>query len=365
MDFSFDAAQSALHDAMRTLGSRALAAPPEERLDVLAAGGALGLSIAAAHGGGGHDLLTTAHAYEGLGSSLDDGGVLLAAGAHLFGVAMTIQKVGTDRQRATWLPALATGRCLGTVAATESGAGSDVGAVQSSVESTDDGVRLSGEKAYVTSAHRAGLFLFVGQHAGGRGLTVALVPSEHATAGEPWPTAGLRGAGLAPVVFDASAMSAENVLGKPGAGMAVFQTAMTYERALVLAFRLGSMQRGLDESVAHVRRRKSGGVAMAQHQAVQHRIARMKRRLETARLLVYRAAWQLDQGERATGEAALAKWHLAEAAMLSALDALQLRGASGYLDSSGMPGAIDDAIGGTIHSGTEDVLASIVARTLA
>ncbi len=90
----------------------------------------------------------------------------------------------------------------------------------------------------------------------------------------------------------------------------------------------------------------------------------MKRRLETARLLVYRAAWLLDQGERATGEAALAKWHLAEAATQSALDALQLRGASGYRTSSGMPDAVADAIGGTIHSGTEDVLATIVARCL-
>jgi alkylation response protein AidB-like acyl-CoA dehydrogenase len=139
---------------------------------------------------------------------------------------------------------------------------------------------------------------------------------------------------------------------------------MTYERALVLAFRLGAMQRGLDEAVRFVRERRLGDQAIAEHQAVQHRIARMKRRLETSRLLVYRAAWLIDSGERATAEAALAKWHLAEAAMTSAFDALQLRGASGYLAASGLCAELDDTLGGSIHSGTEDVLASIVARCL-
>jgi alkylation response protein AidB-like acyl-CoA dehydrogenase len=126
------------------------------------------------------------------------------------------------------------------------------------------------------------------------------------------------------------------------------------------------MERGLEEAARFARNRALGGVSIGTHQAVAHRIARMKLRLETSRLLVYRAAWLLDQEARgqATLGAALAKWHLAESAAESALDALRLRGGEGFLEESGLPAEAMDAIGGTIHSGTGDVLASIVAKWL-
>jgi len=146
--------------------------------------------------------------------------------------------------------------------------------------------------------------------------------------------------------------------------MAVFQLAMTYERALVLAFRLGAMGRTLDEAVRFVKQRKVGDKPIADHQAVTHRLARMKRRLECSRLLVYRAAWELDQGGRGHAEAALAKWQLADAALESALDGVQLRGGAGFLREAGLGDAVHDALGGAIHSGTQDVCASIVSRWL-
>ena len=146
--------------------------------------------------------------------------------------------------------------------------------------------------------------------------------------------------------------------------MAVFQVAMSFERALVLAFRLGAMQRALDESVRFAKQRRIGAHPIAQHQAVLHRLAGMKRRLDSSRLLVYRAAWLLDQGQRATGEAALAKWHVADAAVASALDAITVRGGAGYLDAAGLCTTLDDAVGGAIHSGTQDVCATIVGRCL-
>ncbi|HTN90444.1 MAG TPA: acyl-CoA dehydrogenase family protein, partial [Sorangium sp.] len=147
-------------------------------------------------------------------------------------------------------------------------------------------------------------------------------------------------------------------------GLAVFQIAMTYERALILAFRLGAMERALGEAVRFAREREIGGQSIARHEAVAHRVAQMKLRLETSRLLIYRAAWELDQGHRGQAEAALAKWHAADSAVLFALDDLRLRGGAGYLEESGLPSAVDDALGGSIHSGTSDVLATVVARWL-
>jgi alkylation response protein AidB-like acyl-CoA dehydrogenase len=373
MDFGWTSAQRAVHGRMRELGAEADEADPDDRMAVLAHGGALGLPISRDYGGEGLDLVTTALAYEGLGATLRDGGVLLAAGAHLFGVALLLARVGTPAQRSVWLPRLAAGDCMATVAATEAASGSDIASVEATAVTIDGGYRLTGEKCYVTWADRADLYFALARDcaaddadAPGRGLTALLVPRTTAgiAVGALLPTAGLRGARLAPVRFSGCEVDPDALLGHAGAGLALFQIAMTYERALVLAFRLGAMGRALDEAVRFARERAAFGQPLARHQAVAHRIARMKLRLETSRLLVYRAAWELDQGPRAQLEAALAKWHLADAAVASALDALQLRGGAGYLEESGLPGTLDDALGGSLHSGTGDILATIVARWL-
>lgn len=379
MDFGFDGAQRDLHARMQALGERARAEPAADRLRLLAEGGALGLSIPREHGGGGCDLVTTAHAYEGLGRTLPDGGVLLAAGAHLFGVAMMIVKAGSDEQKARWLPRLATGEALATVCATEEGAGSDVAAVETLAEPLENGgFRVRGHKRYVTAAARANLYFVVARNGGesagthgspsnqgasrSRGLTALLVPrtSNGITPGAPLALSGLHSAELAPVTFDNTEVGAEALVGRKGAGLAVFQIAMTYERALILAFRLGAMETQLRESIAFVRGRRAGDTPISKHQAVAHRVARMKLRLETARLVTYRAAWALDRGERAQAEAALAKWHVADAATESALDAIKLRGGAGFLEASGLVGTLDDTLGNAMHSGTEDVLPNIV-----
>jgi alkylation response protein AidB-like acyl-CoA dehydrogenase len=328
------------------------------------------LPIAAEHGGGGLDLVTTALAYEALGASLRDAGVLLAAGAHLFGVALTVARIGAPEQRRAWLPRLAAGEVIATVAATEAAAGSDVASVEAlatpAPAPSGSGFLLDADKRYVTWADRAGLYLTLARHgAGERGLTTLLVPrGPGVEPGALLPTAGLRGARLAPVRFTDCALGPEALLGRAGAGLAVFQVAMTFERALILAFRLGAMERALDDAVRFARERRPGGDPIARRDAVAHRLARMKQRLETSRMLVYRAAWELDQGHRAQAEAALAKWHVAEAALASAIDGLALRGGAGFLEDSGLPADVDDALGGTIHSGTPDVLATIVARWL-
>jgi alkylation response protein AidB-like acyl-CoA dehydrogenase len=367
MEFGWSDEAREVHERMRALGARAQAAEPDERLDVLAKGGALGLSLPREFGGAGLDHRTTAYAYEGLGRVLSDGGVLLAAGAHLFGVASMIAKVGTPEQQRAYLPALASGERIATVAATEVGAGSDVASVESIAErAPHGGFRVTGEKRFVTWADRADLFFTIARDGKeGRGLTALLLPRSPAVrAGALLPTAGLRGARLAPVSIEGAEVSSEALLGRPGAGLAVFQIAMTFERALVLAFRLGAMDSALERAIAFARTRTLGGHAIAKHQAVAHRIARMRLRLETARLLTYRAAWELDRGGRGQLEAALAKWHLASSAVESAIDDFRLRGGAGFMEDSGAPAAIDDALGGSIHSGTEDVLATIVAKWL-
>lgn len=368
MDFGWSAEQIELHERMRELGTRAGEADPDERMSVLANGGALGLCLPAEHGGEGRPFLDGARAFEGLGETLDDGGLLLAAGAHVFGVAAMVATLGSDAQKRRWLPQLATGQTIATVAATEAESGSDIASVLGVAESAPGGgFRLTAKKRYVTYADRADLFFVVVRNGHqGRGLDALLVPKESGdvTVGELWGTAGLRGARLAPVELCGTHVGADALLGRAGAGLAVFQVAMTFERALVLAFRLGAMKRDLDVAIRFAKKRKLGGVAICKHQAVAHRIARMQQRLETARLLTYRAAWSLDQGRKSQDVAALAKWHVADAAVASAMDHLALLGGEGFLEERGAMATMADTMGGSMHSGTPDVLATIVARWL-
>ncbi len=210
MDFSWNDEQQQLHEQMRALGEPIMAAAATDRLGRLAEHGVLGLSIDSSYGGGGWDLVSTAYAYEGLGATLADGGTLLAAGAHLFGVALAIQAVGTPAQRERWLPALAAGQRIGTVAATEKHSGSNMGAIKAVVEPAGDGLLAQGDKCFVTNAPGADLFLFVGRHgATGRGLTVALVEADApgVKVGAPLQTAGLKSAQLAPVAFEGCQLS--------------------------------------------------------------------------------------------------------------------------------------------------------------
>jgi alkylation response protein AidB-like acyl-CoA dehydrogenase len=366
MDFGWTAEQRELHARMRAVGIEADGAPQEQRMRILAASGALGLPLPKDAGGCALDLLTTAYAYEGLGATLRDGGLLLAAGAHLFGVALMLARVGTPEQRAAWLPKFASGEAMATIGATEEDAGSDVASVSTLVESAGAGLKITGRKCYVTYADRAAVYFVLARDVDTQGVTGLLVPRDRpgVSVGAPLATAGLASARLAPVELSGVEVGVDAVVGRRGAGRTIFQIAMTFERALILAFRLGAMETALGEAVRFARTREIGGGPIGRHQAVSHRIAHMKLRLETSRLLVYRAAWLLDRGERAQAEAALAKWHLADSALASALDACQLRGGAGFLEPSGLPGAIDDALGATAHSGTQDVLATVVARWL-
>src|SRR6185503_8562373 len=121
------------------------------------------------------------------------------------------------------------------------------------------GFRVSGQKRYVTYADRAGLYLVMARSgADATGLTALLVPGgiPGLRAGSLLPTAGLRSARLAPLELSGCEVGATAVLGRAGAGMAVFQLAMTFERALILAFRLGAMQRELDAAVEFARTRR-------------------------------------------------------------------------------------------------------------
>jgi alkylation response protein AidB-like acyl-CoA dehydrogenase len=154
------------------------------------------------------------------------------------------------------------------------------------------------------------------------------------------------------------------MLGNEGDGRTIFTGSMLWERACLFAAYLGSMQRQLDTTIDYAKNRKQFRRPIGKNQAVSHRIANMKLRLDAARLLLHRACWMRDQKKEAILEIALAKLAISESAIQSSLDAIQIHGGNGFMVESGIERSLRDAIPSTIFSGTSEIQRDLIALNL-
>jgi alkylation response protein AidB-like acyl-CoA dehydrogenase len=175
---------------------------------------------------------------------------------------------------------------------------------------------------------------------------------------------GLRTAPIGELVFDGVVVADTAVLGSVGGGAAVFGTAMDWERALLVALHVGTIERLLETSVAYAKSRKQFGQSIGKFQAVAHKIADMKVQLEAARLLVYRTATRLTTTRATSLDASIAKLFVSESLVKGALDTVQLHGGYGFMAEVEVERALRDAIGATIYSGTSEMQRNIIARWL-
>lgn len=331
--------------------------------------GIQGLPIPAELGGGGADILTTVLVMEGLGYGSRDNGLIFSLNAQLWSVELPLVKFGTPSQQQAYLPGLMSGGLIAVHAMTESESGSDAFSMRTRAESRDGGYVLTGTKQYVTNAPLADVMLVFAAHPDKppmSGISAFLI--EKGTPGltvtHHMDKMGLRTSPMAEVVLEDCVVPAENRLGPEGAGIAIFNSTMVWERSCILAGALGSMQRQLEAAVSYARERKQFGEPIANFQAVAGKLADMYLRLEAARLLVYQAAWLGQQGAAATAQAAAAKLFTSEAWVASSLDAVQLHGAYGYMTESGVERDLRDAVASTIYSGTSEIQRVILARML-
>jgi alkylation response protein AidB-like acyl-CoA dehydrogenase len=183
------------------------------------------------------------------------------------------------------------------------------------------------------------------------------------TVGARYDKVGLRGSPMADVHFDSCAVPAANLLGAEGAGASVFTSSMKWERTCLFATYLGAMRRVLDSTIRYAREREQFGTPIGEFQAVSHRIVDMILRLESARLMLYRAAAGLAAGSDDDVAPALAKLAVSEAAVRLGLDAIQLRGALGILDGEAET-LLRDALPARIFSGTNEIQKNNIARSL-
>lgn len=340
---------------------------PREAWRRCAAFGVQGLPIPEAYGGTDADPLTLALAMESLGYGCEDNGLLFALNAQMWSCEIPILRFGTEGQKRRYLPGLSDGSLVAGHAMTEPGSGSDAFSLTTSAVRDGDDYVLDGSKVFVTNAPVADVlvvFATIEPGMGFAGLTAFLVdlPSPGLAVGEPVSKMGLRNALMSEVVLRECRVPTDHVLGRPGAGLAVFSCAMDWERSLILACSVGTMQRQLERGVQYAKERRQFDRPIGSFQAVSDKLVDMKLRLETSRLLLYQLAWLMSTG-RSTGlQSALAKLHLSESFVASSLDAVQVHGGIGYLTDTGIERDVRDAIAGRIYSGTSEIQRSIVAR---
>jgi alkylation response protein AidB-like acyl-CoA dehydrogenase len=378
MSFSSSAEQDRLYNEAREFAAVRVSGTAQERDDAnhLAAAwrlcgeaGLLGACIPRRYGGRGHDALAVARIVEGFARGCPDTGLVFAACAHLLACAMPIAEHGGDDLKSRVLPRLASGEWVGANAITEVDAGSDVFSL--TTRAVRDGGRylLSGSKTFVTNGPVADCFLVYAstepEH-GYLGISAFAVAGDSPglTRGEHFDKVGLAGAPVCEVVLEDCAVDQANRVGAEGAGAAIFNSSMEWERACLFAQYLGVMDRQLDEVVAFAKQRRQFGKALGRHQAVAHRIADMKLRLDAGRLLLHRACWMKAQGLDCRLEVSLAKLAISEAAVQSGLDAIQIFGGRGVKTETHVAAALLDALPGTVFSGTSEMQRDLIARAL-
>lgn len=321
------------------------------------------------YGGLGLDIATTMLTMEGLGYSCKDNGLIFGLNAQMWSVQHPLVKFGTNSQKEKYLPGLCDGSIVGAHGMSEPDSGSDAYSLQMRAVKTDDGYVLNGSKTLVTSAPDCDIALvFANTNPGKKHWGVSAFIVEKGTPGftvsKNMPKMGLRTSSMGELVFQDCLIGNECRLGKEGSGANIFNSSMEWERSCILGGNLGAMERQLEDCIAYACEREQFDQPIGKFQSVSNRIADMKVRLETARLMLYKVASLRKAGESPAMEAAIAKLYLSECFVQSSMDAIRTHGGYGYLSEFEVERDLRDAIGGTLYSGTSDIQRMIISRLL-
>ena len=329
--------------------------------------GLLGLNVPEELGGAGVDPISAAIAIEELGWAC--GGTALSVSAHNGLVCAPIALFGSEDQQRRWLPRLARGEGgLGALALTEPGGGSDLqGAIQTRAEHAGGEWVIRGSKAWITNASVASLIVVLCRTdpaGGSRSLSLIVVPTEaeglHIHPAEK--KMGVRASPTHALTLDGVRVPGDHLLGTAGDGLTQALQVLDGGRVGIGALAVGLAQAAFEEAVGYAKQREAFGTRLSGHQAIQAMIADAGTELESARLLVYRAAWLKGQGIPFTREAAMAKLFATEMAERVCRNAIQILGAYGYSSEYPVERLYRDARLMTIGEGTSEIQRLVIAR---
>lgn len=379
MDFSLTEDQLSFKKAAIEFAKKALnygAADREKKCEFNQEGwekcaefGIHGLSMPEEFGGLGKDVLTCVVTMEGLGYGCSDAGLLFSINSHIWTCESPILRFGTDFQKATYLPGLCNGSLKGGHAMTEPDSGSDAFSMSCNAEKVGDKYIINGTKMFITNAPIAEVllvFAVTDPTKGFAGISTFIVEKGFPgfSVGKPLSMMGLKTCPIGEVILQDCEVPEDNLLGKEGAGVAIFNAEMELERSCLFATHVGAMEKDLEECIRYVKTRQQFGKPIGKNQAIAHKIADMRVRIELSRLALYRVAWLKSQGKRAPVESAIAKLFVSESYVENCMEALHMHGAYGYSTEMDFERSLRDSIAGKIYSGTSEIQRNIIATFL-
>ena len=276
---------------------------------------------------------------------------------------------GSEEQKKKWLGPFSEEHHIASYAVTEPDAGSDVAGLKTTAEKKGDKYVLNGQKMWITGAGHAKWFFVLAKtdkDGGHRGMSGFVVPADlpGITIGKKEDNMGQRASDTRGITFEDVEVPAENLLGAEGDGWKIAMGAFDHTRPLVAAAAVGLAQAAMEHAIAYAMERKTFGKPIAAHQGVSFMIADMASDIEAARMLVWKAAWEMDQGRRNTLYAAFAKRFGADMAMRVATDAVQVFGGNGFNREYPVEKLMRDAKIFQIYEGTSQIQRVIIAREL-
>ncbi|HYK20601.1 MAG TPA: acyl-CoA dehydrogenase family protein [Pyrinomonadaceae bacterium] len=282
--------------------------------------------------------------------------------------SLPILIAGSEPQKKTYLGRLSHEQQLAAYAVSEPNAGTDVAAIQTKAERVGDEYILNGTKQFITNASVANFFVVFAvtdKSAKGKGISAFIVERD-------WPGVipgrkddkmGQRASNTAQLIFEEVRVPKENLLGQEGDAFKIAMKVFDRSRPGTGVLAVGVARRALEEAVKYAGERKTFGVPIGQHQAIQFKIADVATQIQAARWLCWHAAWLVDQGHKSSREASMAKCFGAQTAVNATSEAVQIFGGYGYVKDYVVEKLYRDAKVFQIYEGTSEIQRLIIGRS--
>ncbi|GGE28628.1 acyl-CoA dehydrogenase [Pullulanibacillus camelliae] len=377
MDFRLSDEHEMLRKMIRDFALKEVAPTAAERdenqrfdreiFNKMAALGLTGIPWPESYGGIGMDFLGYVIAVEELSRVCASTGVTLSAHVSLAG--WPVFTFGTEEQKQRYLKPMAIGEKLGAFGLTESGAGSDAGAMQTTARRDGDSYILNGTKIFTTNGGAADfyiIFAMTDPSTKHKGMSAFIVEkgTTGLTFGKKEKKLGIRSSPTLELIFEECRIPKDNLLGEEGDGFKIAMRTLDGGRNGIAAQAVGIAQGALDVAIAYAKERRQFGKPIAHHQGISFKLADMATKVEASRLLTYQAAWLKSEGLTYGKASAMAKLFAGDTAMEVTTEAVQVFGGYGYTKDYPIERYMRDAKITQIYEGTNEIQRLVISRYL-
>ncbi len=340
---------------------------PAEEIKKLGSLGFLGMMVSPEYNGAGLDTISYVLAIEEISKIDASASVIMSVNNSL--ICYGLEKYGTDAQKEKYLKPLAAGEILGAFCLSEPEAGSDANAQHTFAQDSGDYYLLNGTKNWITNGSTASVYLVIAQSdakLGSHGMIALILEkgTDGFSIGRKENKMGIRGSDTNSVMFSDVKVPKENLIGKEGFGFEFAMKVLQAGRIGIAAQALGIASGAYELALAYSKERKTFGKPIAEHQAIQFKLAEMATDIEAARLLCLKAAWLKDNNQPFAEASSKAKLFASQIAMKTTIEAVQIHGGYGYVKEYHVERLMRDAKITQIYEGTSEIQKLVISREL-